>query len=886
MGWAGAREGEAGLRAAAGLALALLVSSSPVAAQSPLRPAMDPPPLPGSPTQRVIAGPEYRAGGLARLFLGDGYRDLWTTPIGAPVLDLEMEAGGLRPIRVGGGFQTQTLHLRGGDDGYYLFRSVNKAVRRGLPDDLRDTPAGHLVQDQTSALHPAGAWVVPRLLEALEVPRERPELFIMPDDPRLGEHREAFAGVLGMLVKSPDQGESGELSWAGSDEILGSEDLLERLEASPADRVDSRTLLASRLVDLLVGDPDRNFDNYRWLGYREGRTTVWRPVPMDRDPAFLKADGLIAAVARRTFLPKYVEYGPEFDHASGLWASQHEMDRLLLSDLGRPVWDSLVAEVRERVTDGVISEAVASLPPEYRPESAEFLVRSLRSRRDRLASIAERLYRDLAHEVDIQGTAASEVAEVIRHGDGSAEVLLHGGCTPLVAEAQDADARELRCRDTFYGRSFTPGETREVRIYLRAGDDRGIVRGEGPQPIKVRVIGGEGDDLLEDGSRPDGPSRTAFYDHEGDNRLLPGRGTRVDTRDWGHPVITDFVFEKESGVEYQDWGSSTSWTVAADYEQSAGPVLKVGRSRRVHGFRAVPWSRRVDVGVLLGLAGGGAELEVHRRLEGTGLVLSGSVHATSNLWSYRFSGFGNDTPILPSELTLVPSDEVRIESRLALPLGRRGDLRLGPVIRYLRPEPDPRGPLAEGGDPGGEPFGQVGARVSLRVGATDDDDFPRLGITLRGSSAAYAPVWDAPAWFGRSEVDLRGYLPLPERGALAARLGGEMAWGRIPAHEAAFLGGRRSLRGFRQDRFAGHRAIFGSAELRVPVGRLTLLTAGEMGVLGLGDAGRVWVGADSPGGWHTSYGGGLWYRTLGVTGTVAWARGEVGRGYLYLGLPF
>jgi hypothetical protein len=39
-------------------------------------------------TKVVAVGPQYAAGGLKRLWFGDGYRDLWTTPVPLPVLDL------------------------------------------------------------------------------------------------------------------------------------------------------------------------------------------------------------------------------------------------------------------------------------------------------------------------------------------------------------------------------------------------------------------------------------------------------------------------------------------------------------------------------------------------------------------------------------------------------------------------------------------------------------------------------------------------------------------------------------------------------------------------------------------------------------------------------
>lgn len=837
----------------------------------------------------MIAGPEYRAGAFMRFFLGDGYRDLWTRPLQAPVLDLGSHAGGLSPIRVGGGFQTQTIHLRGGDGGYYLFRSVNKAVRKGLPDDLRDTPAGHLVQDQTSVLHPGGAWVLPPLLDAVGVSPERPELFVMPDDPALGEHREAFAGVLGMLVKSPDEGPDGDLSWEGSDEILGSEDLLERLEASPDDRVDSRNLLAARLVDLVVGDPDRNFDNIRWIGYREdGGVTVWRPVPMDRDPAFIKADGLLPSLARETFLPKYVEYGPGFDDVEGLWVSQPEVDRLLLADLGRAAWDSVTVAVQRALTDSVIDVAVSSLPPEYRPDHAGFLGHALRSRRDALPQAADAFYRALAREVDVQATGSADVAEIVVASGGALDVMLHADCVgPVVAEQQDGDDGELHCGRTWFSRRFVPSETEEVRLYLRGGNDRAVVRGRGPQRVRLRVMGGEGDDALQDLSASEGPARTYFYDHQGEDRILPGPHTSVDRSSWRGEVITDFHAEKDGDVDYRDYGSKKSWLALADYGDVPGVVLGVRRRTTDYGFRRRPWARRMELSAWVGTRGGfGGEAEVRRRLEGSDVILSGLARATRGIESYRFFGFGNDTPLLENDLGLVPLDEVTLEAAVELPLGRAGTYSVGPVARWVSPEPHAEGPLAEVRPLGAEAFGQVGVGSRLEAGAVDDDAFPRLGVALLGGATAYAPVWDAPDWFGGADAELRTYLPMPAGSALATRVGGALAWGSVPVHEAVFLGGRKSLRGYRSERFAGDGALFGSAELRVPLTRLTLLTRGDLGAFAFADAGRVWVGEESAGDWHTGWGGGLWYSTMGVSGTVALARGEQRRFYLYLGLPF
>jgi hypothetical protein len=45
-------------------------------------------------TRRVAAGPQYKAGGFHEFVFGQGYRDLWTTPIEVPVLDLQKTGAG------------------------------------------------------------------------------------------------------------------------------------------------------------------------------------------------------------------------------------------------------------------------------------------------------------------------------------------------------------------------------------------------------------------------------------------------------------------------------------------------------------------------------------------------------------------------------------------------------------------------------------------------------------------------------------------------------------------------------------------------------------------------------------------------------------------------
>jgi hemolysin activation/secretion protein len=122
---------------------------------------------------------------------------------------------------------------------------------------------------------------------------------------------------------------------------------------------------------------------------------------------------------------------------------------------------------------------------------------------------------------------------------------------------------------------------------------------------------------------------------------------------------------------------------------------------------------------------------------------------------------------------------------------------------------------------------------------------------------------------------------------VALRLGGAKVWGDYPWFDAAFIGGEESLRGWRSERFGGDAALYGGADLRLYLTQFQLITPNLLGVFGGVDAGRVWVDGQSPGGYHVSYGGGLWFGILGARHvvSVSYMRGE-GTSSIHVGWGF
>ena len=86
--------------------------------------------------------------------------------------------------------------------------------------------------------------------------------------------------------------------------------------------------------------------------------------------------------------------------------------------------------------------------------------------------------------------------------------------------------------------------------------------------------------------------------------------------------------------------------------------------------------------------------------------------------------------------------------------------------------------------------------------------------------------------------------------------------GHLPWHEAAFIGGADTVRGFGRNRFAGDSSAYANAQAMVSLFNMTFILPLRVGVLGLADVGRVWLEGESSDQWHPAYGGGVFFRVL------------------------
>jgi hypothetical protein len=828
-------------------------------------------------TVTVAAGPEYRAGWLHEFVFGRHYRDLWTTPIAVEVLDLAAFAGGLTPLRRGGGAQTRSLRLAGANDHEYVFRSVNKHPL-WLPAELRETIAERAVRDQVSLLHPGAALVAAPLLGAAGVLHAQPQLFVMPDDPRLGEYRAEFAGMLGIVEERPREGPNGE-GFGGASDVAGTDRLLELVRGRSRDRVDSRAFLAARLLDLYLGDGDRHAAQWRWARFDEADRWVWRPIPRDRDEAFARFDGLLPRLARISH-PDLVGFGYDYGSVYGLSWRAEDLDRLLLSDLERPVWDSTVRAIQVRLTDSVIDGAVRRLPPEYYRSNGAELARALKRRREGLPGAAHDLYALLARDVDIRLTAEPELVAVERLADGRVSVRVFR-----------RDPARGPASVPYFARTFDRAESNEIRLYLAGRDDSVVVSGQAVRSILVRVIADSagGSAVLVDSSRVTGGGRlTRVYDGgRAAVRVVPGPTTSVDRRSFGPQPRPD-VFHAQP----RDHGDAWMPGAWVSFQPDVGVIVAGGATLRTYGFRRFPYRSSMSFRLAFATGAGkfGAEYTADFR------TTTAARFALRARWSgfdvVRFYGLGNETAFSGStDFYKVKQQQYLVAPSLVVPLGPSLELSAGPVVKYAHTTLEP-GTLVYALRPYGiGSWGQVGVHAGLRFDTRDPAVAATRGVLLTVAGAAYPAFWDVTAPFQEVHGEAATYLTaaIPTRPTLALRLAGKKVWGPFPFQEAAFVGGLATVRGYSEHRFAGSAGVYANAELRFRLTRLTLVLPGAFGVFGLADVGRVYVSGEPSDRWHAAAGGGIWFAPLSATNTVSLAVArspERTATYLRLGFAF
>jgi hypothetical protein len=834
------------------LPLALVVSATVVSGIAvPIQLEAQAPPAGAVPapaeSATVVPGPEYRAGFFTRVLVGNGYRDLWTTPIRVPVLDMDHFAGGLTPVKTGAtGGQTWSLHVLGGDGNEYVLRSLDKHVK--LAPEVSSGTVAWLLRDQISAGFATGALMVAPLMRASGVLHEEPLLVVIPDSPRLGQYRKQFAGLLVWVENrargpgGPEGNDEDVAGFAGASKIVKTEKLMAAINSSPDEHFDSRGYLTARLMDFMVGDWDRGHLQWWFARFGDKHDHLWRPVPHDRDWAFANHDGLIYSFIRPT-TPWFVLYQPKFPNTIGLESQAWGMDRRLFQDLERPAWDSTAAWLKAQLTDSVIDDAVAQLPPPEQKLYGDRMRRALRGRRDALPQLATALYAIVAGQADVHSIGVPSIITITRRPD-TLEIV-------------------MRSRDDgqmYYDRRFDRTTTREVRLYLDGAPDSVAVSGAG-DGIMVRLVADHDGSVLVDQHAPQsGP--TQVYDGGHPMHVLQG-SPLVNSQIWKQPSLPPTTLEPErqpADFLLRDAGHWCMPISSGQATSGVGVIVETGLTCSGFGFRRIPYGiiQTGNVGFDFGPNGVVANYTVSVMATGGSPIWSLGLFGTSAEYTW-FYGIGNETThhlddddfrARQSRFTATPTVEFVPSRHLTVTLGAG--------MRYWDTERHPE--YFRVNDPyGSGPFGSVLGTVDVAYDTRATNALDTNHVHLEFSGRAVPDLWSSTSTYGTIHGEATGVLvlrPVPTEPYLRVRVGGDKLWGNAPFQDLPIVGGAGTVRGYYPGRFSGDAAVYNESELYIPVAKASLVAPSTVGLMALNDVGRVFAIDDHSAAWHDGFGGG------------------------------
>lgn len=854
------------------IAISSLISLPVVTfAQSPERSEVD--------SVFTVIDPTYnQVSKLHRFWLGDSYRELYNTPVKMRVMNLQKEFGGLTIVKLGGGMQTQSLRLKDSSGREWVLRSINKFPERSLPENLRNTIAKDIVQDQISIAHPYGALTVPTFNRALQIPHASPSLVFVGDDPGLGEYRELFKNRAYMFEpRVPLEDED-----AKTDNTLKAQ---RKLEEDNDIQVNQRLTLRARLLDFILGDWDRHEDNWRWDVQKIEDKKIYDPVPRDRDKVYYKTSGVFPILLSKQWLKAHLQpFGDHIRHIDQWNFNERHFDRYFLNQLNREEWKEEISYVQKVVTDSLIEVAIAQMPDTIVRLSGEQLKGHIRARRNNLMETALTYYASLAKNVDIATSAKNEFFYLKYKKDGAIALEIRN-------KKKDGSVGRKLVKRTFY-----PDETKELRIYGIAGTDVYQLDGNNKSPIKLRVIGGKGTDTYQVDSTFENGKQVYIYDDNTDQNMFTGT-TSLRLKLSNDSLVHQY---DRNSFKYDRTGILASLQYGVD----KGLLLGAGYVIEKQGFRKEPYAFKQE---FWGHYATGRQsfsfkynADFKSVLNKNDFLIELESDGPKN--QENFFGLGNNTKYEHRKSRGIQYyrnryDIVYANFLLKRDFGQYWSWKTGSSSELIfSDEGDNKGHYFEkyaSENPSTPVFGKffyTGILGSLQYDSRDQKDNAKEGIFWYNLIEAKTQLKTSDNQYLRIKSIFSFYkTDKGDRLTLANRTGFETLIGDPLLFQYAQLGGENSLRGFNSKRFSGKTMLFNNLELRLKVLSFdSYLVPGTVGLIGFHDIGRVWIADESSSRWHNGYGGGFYFMPadLLVIQAVGGFSNEGFRPYLSLGLRF
>jgi hypothetical protein len=819
----------------------------------------------------VKVRPKYnRVGALHRTVFGENYRKEWSADTKLPYIKISEVAGGLKPLKLGGGHQTLSLRLADAKGEEWTLRTIVKDPSVLLPPELRQTFARDVLDDAMSAQHPFSPLVVQDLAAAAGIPHAEPIIGVVQKDSALGQFSKQFEGQVCLLEMREPFGNSD-----------NTPEMLAALDADNDNTVDYKAFLRATLLDLLIGDWDRHGDQWRWVDVQKGKTKTYVGVPRDRDQAFYVNQGIAPwYVSLPWVVPNLQGFKAKIPHAKFSLFQHQFLASRTSSHLREEEWMKITNDFVQAITDEVIDNALKRLPQTDYDLRHKELAATLKQRRDNLPAAMKEYFKFMNRIAELK---LSDKNELVQLADSA------GRLTVKVNKLRkDGEPGELLMNS-----AFDPSVTKEFRLYTGKGHDS-VVINNSSAPVRIRVIGEEGEksyNVINADKRVRTYNKTKDVSYFGKENLL-SKHLSDDTSN------TNF----HTGNRYNVWMPLIGFGINRD----DGFVLGLGSQYTQNGFRKHPYASRSRL--MLNYAFSTSAFKIRYSGEWihvigrTDIIANADIYAPEN--TQNFFGLGNETPI-----SKTGNFRKYYRSRFNLyqftPAFRWRNVKtgvmfsVGPSIQHYR---------LDSSDNIGrfivttpvksydsmmitESKTHAGIVMNFTVNKKNSMILPSKGYFFNVRMQGFAGLSDKAKSFGQIIPEFSVYQKLNEKGTivLADRIGGGITVGKSAFYQSLFIGGHENLLGYRQYRFAGEHMLYNNFELRMKIANFTgYIIPGQFGVVGFFDVGRVWIDDEKSDVWHNGVGGGLYFAPaqMVVINVVAGYSNEDWLPYVTMGFRF
>lgn len=790
-----------------------------------------------------------------RYLFGDNYRKDYATDTKLPVIRISEIMGGLKPTQLGGGNQSRSLRLADKNGKEYVLRSVEKYPEVLLPQGLRNTFAKDVIRDNMASQHPFSALIVPVLAKAAGVPHSNPIIGIVSPDKNLGDYAPLFENTICLLEERNPLGPSDNTA-----------KMFKKLAKDNDNTYDAKMYLRAKALDVLLGDWDRHEDQWRWKADTTKKGLKYVPVPRDRDQVFFRSDGKIQQYAQKSDLLPMMQ-GIERDLKDGNWFlwEGRAINSTWLSQYTEQQWNKEVKEFCDLFTDEVFEEALKRLPKEsYALRHDQFLA-ELKQRKASLPKVMSKYYRFFNRIVDVQASHKNEKAEINSLEDGHLKVELY------------KINKSGNIKDVTFSRVFDPEVTKQIRLYMRDGNDSVYINNK-TSPIALKIISGHGKKVYK---VPSSRQYVRVFGLKDENIFEGDEVNKLRTKlsaDTGNATYLS-----------KDLYSRTSLYPNVGYNLDDGLSLGAFMKITNPGFRKQPYGNSQSFSFLYAFATSAIRFKYTgdwlKALGEADVVVHAHVQAPDN--TRNFFGVGNETSFnngIRYYRTRTNLIQLETSMRWRKP---KSTFSIGPSFQYYSFDPkDNQNKFINNVNELNSSDRFVIERNKLYAGAIidfinntrDHELLPTLGSYIDFKLTAYKGISSAARSYGQFTGAIALYKNLDGRAnlVLANRFGGAITVGNPAFYQYAYLGGEGTLLGYRQYRFAGLYSFYNNLELRIRLGDfVSYVLPGQVGIMALYDVGRVWTNNDPSNQWHHGVGGGLYFSPAQLTllrATVAYSR--------------